>query len=92
MVTTTITYPATSLGTATAETTLNAGNNIIVPDSTREIISFSPFFVPTAEIDADEQHVMRIRFTSNDISITPKDMVWNYYGTIDAVATGLPRC
>lgn len=89
MVTTTITYPATSVGTGTAETTLNAGNNVIVPDSTREVISFSPFFVPTAEIDADEQHVVRIRWNSDDVNITPKDLVWNYYGTIDALANSM---
>jgi len=89
MVTTTITYPATNTGTGTAETTLNGGNAIIVPDSTREIISFSPFVVPVAAITLDQEHVMRIRWTSDDISIQPKDLVWNYLGIIDATGQSL---
>lgn len=77
MVTTTISYPATSTGTGTAETTLNSGNNIIVPESIRELQSFTPYVVPSGALTADELVTVRFRWTSNDIpSLTPKDIVY----------------
>lgn len=77
MVTTSITYPATSTGTGTAETTLNSGNNIIIPESIRELQSFTPFDVPLTALTADELVIVRFRWTSNDIpQLTPKDVIY----------------
>lgn len=88
MVTTSITYPATSTGTGTTETTLNAGNSIIIPESIRELQSYTPFVVPLTAFTADELVQVRIRWTSNDIpQLTPKDSIYAI-GQTDASGEG----
>ncbi len=77
MVLTTIAYPATSTGAvAGVETTLNNGNDIIVPEPTKELVSCTFYVVPSGLLTAAQALETRYRFTSNDIDLQPKDIVY----------------
>ena len=50
MATTLITATGTGFGTGTAETQLNGGANLTLPESTREIVEAVPYILPTAAL------------------------------------------
>jgi len=83
MVTTTQALTATSTGTGTAKTTLNSGNDFVVPDPTKEIISFTPYLIPSGALTLDQPVSQRIEFESNDLNLQPKDLPWFALGVID---------
>ncbi len=77
MVVTSIAYPATSTGAvAGVETTLNNGNDIIVPEPTKELMSTTFYVVPSGLLTAAQALETRYRFTSNDIDLQPKDIAY----------------
>ena len=82
MVTTTQALTATSTGTGTAKLTLNSGNDFVVPDPVKEIISFTPYVIPTGALTVNQPVSTRITFESNDLNLQPKDLPWFSIGTI----------
>ena len=84
MVTTTLPFNITSVGTtADVKTTLNAGNDVIVPDSVKEIQSFTPVMAPSGALTVDEPAIGRIEFESNDLNLQPVDLSLPFFGGID---------
>ena len=88
MVTTTLPFNMTSVGaTADVKTTLNAGNDVIVPDPVKEIQSFTPVMTPTAAQVLDQPLIGQIQFESNDLNLQPIDLTLPFCGGLDAVGS-----
>ncbi len=87
MVTTSIAYPATSTGAvAGVETTLNNGNDIIVPEPTKELVSATFYVVPSGLLTVAQALETRYRFTSDDIDLQPKDIVYMSVNSVVGVS------
>jgi len=64
---------ATSIGTGTTKTTLNAGNNLTKPTQAVEVIEIVPFVASSGALTAGESIVTKIIFESNSVDLLPKE-------------------
>lgn len=61
---------ATSLGTSTTKTILNAGSNITIPAWAREIVAFVPYAV-SVTLTADQKLQPKLTVESDDVALAP---------------------
>ena len=82
MVTSTIAYQATDTSTtAGTATTLNQGNDIIVPEPVKEIVNLTIWGIPSGAITAAQALEERITLTSNDLDLQPKQISYLLSGS-----------
>jgi len=79
----------TTLGTAVAETQINAGASLRVPSTAKGIVEIVPYFSSNGASTTDQSYFTAMRISSDDVAVEPKRFVLPIVNGGDASLTSV---